>query len=202
MQRCWIALRGPELASGKYRCMSAPASIAPEPNNYEFISSRSVFFFFWLAEQRIHSKRSQRTSLQALLHGEKSSDSTWDTKATVPGSPSFSGLSDCCIYLQRRLRSVSPASAPHCVSIQPRSGRQTAPLPFQTAAGRQPKQKAPSANRKRGDSSTLKSDQSGRAKGGPDTELQIQLMHFLVVFSSDSELVPMAYSSVSIVKCT
>lgn len=51
MQRCWAVL-----ASGKYRCMSAQASIAPEPNNYEFISKQELFFpSSWLAEQMIHS---------------------------------------------------------------------------------------------------------------------------------------------------
>lgn len=122
----------------------------------------------------------------------KVQDPQADTKATVPDSPCFSGLSGCCIYLQRRLRTVSTACAPHCVSIQPRSGRQTAPLPFQTAAGRPPKQKALSTNHTAESLGTLKSSQSAHSRGGPMHEPQIQLKHLLEVFSSDSELVPMA----------
>ena len=53
-----------------YEC---PASIAPEPNNYEFISSRSIFFF-WLAEQRIHS--CPGSAQPAGIFSVKSSDST------------------------------------------------------------------------------------------------------------------------------
>lgn len=131
-----------------------PASIAPEPNNYEFISSRSIFFFFfsssscWLAEHRIHSEPASAQRPASHFLPEKVPIPHDTQKAHVPGSPSFSGLSDCCIYLQRRLRSVSPASAPHCVSIQPQKRKADGSLPFQTAAGRQPKQKAPSTNRR------------------------------------------------------
>lgn len=131
-----------ELASGKYRCMSA-ASIAPEPNNY--ISSRSGFFSL-VSRTEDSFQPCQRLSRWHSPTWKSSDTVKRRKKPSIPGSPCFSGLSDCCIYLQRRLRSVSPACAPHCVSIQPRSGRQTAPLPFQTAAGRRPKQKARSAN--------------------------------------------------------
>lgn len=126
-----------------YEC---PASIAPEPNNY--ISSRSFFFFLWLAEPRTHSSLASAYPAGIPPRGKSSATLKRSKNPSVPGSPCLSGLSDCCIYLQRRLRSVSPACAPHCVSIQPRSGRQTAPLPFQTTAGRPPKQKAGSANGK------------------------------------------------------
>lgn len=73
-----------------------PASIAPEPNNYEFISSssRSIFFssFYstssccccWLAEQRIHSDPAseQRPARHFLPAEKKSSRSARHTKST------------------------------------------------------------------------------------------------------------------------
>lgn len=141
-----------------------PASIAPEPNNYEFISSRSIFFLLasWAEAPFPSCRRAPRLAFSPWTF----QNSQGDTKATVPGSPCSSGLSGCCIYLQRRFWSVSPASAPHCVSIQPRSGRQTAPLPFQTAAGRRSKQKALSANHEAENVSTLERDQSKRRRGG------------------------------------
>lgn len=165
-----------------YEC---PASTAPEPNNYE------VFFSsFSRAERKIHF--SPASQPPACCPFPRQNLPFPKETRTVPGSPCFSGLCDCCNYLQRRLWSVSPASLLLIVcQSSPRSGRQTAPLPFQTAAGRRPKQKALRTNHSAPNSSpTLKIGQSEKGKGGTITELQIQLKHFLVVVSSDSKRVP------------
>lgn len=141
-----------------YEC---PASIALEPNNY--ISSRSVFFF-WLAEQRIHS--SPASPHPAGVFSVKSSDSSRRHKSHSTWFSMFLRPQWLLYLFTAALRSVSPASAPHCVSIQPRSGRQTTPLPFQTAAGRQPKQKALAANEKAENLRTVEKTNHNTRKAG------------------------------------
>lgn len=170
-----------------YEC---PASIAPEPNNY--ISSRSVFFSSLVSRTEDSFQPCQRFS---RCHSPtwKSSDTVKrGKKPSIPGSPCFSGLSDCCIYLQRRLRSVSPACAPHCVSIQPQKRKADgSPSPSRRPLAGDQNRKLAQPIRSRKNSSALQRNQSEQGKGGSDTGLQIQLKHFLVVFSSDSEPVPM-----------
>ena len=176
-----------------------PASIAPEPNNYEFISSG--FFLCWRPEHRTDSLPRRRAARCRSPRG-KFRIPPGDGKAPVPGSPCRSGLSDCSIYLQRCSQRVSPASAPHCVSIQPRSGSHTRPRPFPTAAGRRPKQKAPVANHSAGGFSPLESGQSRLPKGGPSPRAANTIKALTGGFLEWQRLCPNGCSSVSIVKCT
>lgn len=170
-----------------YEC---PASIAPEPNNYEFISSRSIFFLLasrtedsfllcqpaacchFLREKFTFHKETQKP-LYLVLHV---------SLASVIVVFIYSGV---CGASPQPLLLIVCQSSPEAEGRRP-------PLPFQTAAGRQPKQKALSANHRAAYLSTLERNQSELPGGGADAELQIQLNHFLVVFSSDSEPVPMA----------
>lgn len=161
--------------------MSEPASIAPEPNNYEFISSGTVSLSFSFIHEssssssgpnrRIHSclyrppgARPAKAFFCSPLFFFASSSRFHRGERHVKGHRTWFSmfslaLSDCCVYLQRRFRSVSPAS-PLLIVCQsgPRKRKADSgspPLPDGPRFGRRPKQKALSANRRAGNSSTL-----------------------------------------------
>lgn len=119
-----------------------PASIAPEPNNYEFISSsRSIFFSSfsssscccccWLAEQRIHSDpASERRPARHFLPAKKKFPFRTTHKKHTYLVLHLSPASVIVVFIYSGVCGASrqPLLLIVCQS-SPRSGRQTAPSP-------------------------------------------------------------------------
>lgn len=167
-----------------------PASIAPEPNNCELISSRS-FFFLWLAEQRIHCWPD--CTHTADIFAIKNTRSHEDTQKLLYLVFHVSPASVIVVFIYSGVCGLSPQPVLLivCQSSPEAEGRRL-PSPSRRLLAADQNRKLSQPILERGILERFKRSQSEHLRGGATRELQIQLKHSLEGFSSDSEFVPMA----------